>query len=351
MSRPANPAPIAEPRLSFVVVATNERAELERGLPVLAAQLAPGDELIVVDNASTDGTGEMLAALVPGATVVRTEANEGFGAAAVRGAELATGDAIVPLNADVVAQPGLREELARPLREGTPWGAWMPLVTYDDGRLVNTAGGVVHFTGLSWAGRLGEPAEAVGAETREVPFVPGGAMAVRSGEWRALDGFAPGYFMYCEDLDLSLRLRLRGVRVGIVPAARLDHAYEFVKSRRKWRLLERNRWATVIRTYPWPLLAVVAPALALTEVALHLVALAGRWLDQKLLADLDLVRALPRLLRERRAIQRARSVSAAEFAACMTAALDSPMLGPLARLAPLRWALAAYWAAARALLR
>jgi hypothetical protein len=73
------------------------------------------------------------------------------------------------------------------------------------------------------------------------------------------------------------------------------------------------------------------------------VAAAGGWLPQKLGAAADTARALPRLLRERRAIQATRRVGAAEFATRLTSELDSPFLGPVARLRPLRWALRAYW--------
>ena len=56
--------------------------------------------------------------------------------------------------------------------------------------------------------------------------------------------------MYGEDVDLSLRLRLAGWGVGVVPAARVEHDYEFAKGDYKWFHLERNRWWTVLGAYP-----------------------------------------------------------------------------------------------------
>jgi hypothetical protein len=149
--------------------------------------------------------------------------------------------------------------------------------------------------------------------------------------------------MYHEDVDLSLRLRLRGGRVGVEPAAVVDHDYEFAKGAAKWRLLERNRWATIVRTYPGPLLLVLAPALAATELALLVVAAAGGWLPEKLAASGDTLRALPRLLRERRAVQVTRTVSATEFAAALTPELDSTFLGRAGRSPLLNAALRTYW--------
>jgi hypothetical protein len=99
------------------------------------------------------------------------------------------------------------------------------------------------------------------------------------------------------------------------------------------------------------LLAVVAPALIVAELALLPVAAAGGWLAPKLAATCDTVLALPRLLRERRHIQAQREASVAELTRWLTPELDSVYLGRPAALAPLRWALRAYWALARGVLR
>ena len=160
-------------------------------------------------------------------------------------------------------------------------------------------------------------------------------------------------------LDLALQaLRLEGERVllglhqkGVEPAAVVDHDYEFAKGPAKWRRLEANRWATIVRCYPGSLLLLLAPALAATEAALLVIAAAGGWLPQKLLATGDTLRALPRLLRERRAVQTTRTIRAAAFARWLTPDLDSPYLGRAGRSAPLRWALRAYWRVVLAALR
>ena len=132
--------------------------------------------------------------------------------------------------------------------------------------------------------------------------------------------------MYCEDVDLSLRLRLQGGELGVVPAARVAHSYDFHKGANKWRMLERNRWATIIRCYPTALLMAVLPALLGIELAIWGVAIRGGWGRTKARATIDLMRALPRLLRERRQIQRGRTIAVGVFAASLTAHLESPYL-------------------------
>ena len=78
----------------------------------------------------------------------------------------------------------------------------------DGGTLVNTRGGEVHFTGISWAGGIGEPAGQ--AEPREVGFASGACLAVTRAEWRRNPGFPRDYFLYFDDVDYSLRVRLGG---------------------------------------------------------------------------------------------------------------------------------------------
>jgi GT2 family glycosyltransferase len=257
----------------------------------------------------------------------------------------------VLVNPDAVAAPGFADAIRRPAADRRGWAAWMGLVTAERGRIVNTEGGVVHFTGLAWAGGAGRelPAEPDLAP-REVGFASGACLAIGLDAWQEAGGMPESFFLYEEDVDLSLRLRLAGGRIGIEPAASVDHDYEFAKGAVKWRQLERNRWAMVLRTYPAGLLALLAPALVATELALIAVSISGGWGRQKLAAVGDGIASLPRVLRERRAIQARRTVSAAEFAAALTPELSSPYLGRAARAQSLRWILRAYWSLVRALL-
>lgn len=337
-------------RLSVVVVTYNSGAAMAASLPSLVAQLGPAGELIVVDNGSTDDTLRVVRELAPAATVIETGYNAGFAAGANAGAAASSGDLLVFLNPDATPAPGFVDAIAAPLRDGRGWVAWMGLVTSEHGRVVNSNGGVVHFTGIAWAGEAGAAAPGSLAGPRETAFLSGACLAVRRAEWEGLHGFAEGFFMYHEDVDLSLRLRLAGGRLGVEPSAVVDHEYEFAKGPEKWRLLERNRWATLLRCYPGRLLLVLAPALVATELALLVLAAVGGWLPQKLAAMRATVRDLPRLLSERREVQATRAISAAQFAGWLTADLSSSFLGPAARVRALRWALRAYWRFARLLL-
>jgi GT2 family glycosyltransferase len=337
------------PTLSVLVVSYESRDDLQRTLPALLPELGDDDELIVVDNNPGDGSAEAVRELAPRARIVATEQNTGFAGGANAGAEVARGELLVILNPDAAPQPGFGEAIRRPWLEGRGWSAWQALVADGGGQRINSAGNPLHFTGITWAGGHGltlDQAPPAGA----VAVASGACLAIPLAEWRRAGGFPAEFFMYHEDVDLSVRLRAAGGVVGIEPTAVVAHDYEFGANAQKWFWLERNRLAFLGRTYPGALLALLAPALLATELALLPVAAAGGWGREKLRADLAFIRWLPRLLRERRAVQRQRTIGAAEFAAALTPDLDSELISPLVRTWPLRLALRAYWRLVRVLL-
>jgi len=340
-----------EATLSVVIVAHDSAGDLARTLPAVSSELLPGDEVIVVDNDSSDDLAGVIAEALPAAVVLKMGANSGFAAAVNRGAELASGDLLLILNPDARPEPGFGVAIREPLLTHPEWSAWMGLVIHREGdrELINSAGNPVHFTGISWAGDHGRPAAEVG-ESRQVPTASGASLAVPLETWKRLGGFPSEFFLYQEDTDLSLRLRSIGEGVGLATGAVVDHEYEFEGGGSKWFWLERNRWAMIIRNYPAALLILLAPALLATELALIAAASAGGWLPAKVRAWWATLRWLPRLITERRRIQSVRSISAREFAGILTPDLDSPFLPEFVRGRAIRTALRLYWRAVKALL-
>ena len=334
----------SRPRVSVVVVAYRNAGELAAGLPPLIRELDSEDQLIVIDNAPDAATAETVLRAAPRALYVPSAVNLGFAGGCNAGAERATGDILLLLNPDAVVQPGFGDAIRRPYTREDGWDAWMGLVTAEGGARINTSGNVVHFTGIAWAGGAGRDAASAPAAPREVAYLSGACLAIRRSVWERLGGFDPWFFLYHEDLDLSLRIRLAGGRVGIEPGARVDHAYEFHKGPYKWRLMERNRWAVLVRTYPASLLVLLAPALLATELAVLAAAHKGGWRPAKVAAVREAVTALPALRRQRRAIAATRSITASEFARALTPELSSPFLGGVARSGLVTRLLRLYWA-------
>lgn len=341
-------ATVERPTISVVIVAHDSLSDLQHSLPTLIGELGEEDELIVVDSGSIDQIEHFLPELTARARLISAHANVGFAAGANLGAAAASGELIVFLNPDVVVQPGWGDAMRAAW--GTGLVSWMPLILMASDSTINTSGGVLHFSGVGWAGQAGQPASEAPTEAGSVGFVSGACLAIPASEWRRVGGFPDWYFMYCEDVDLSLRLRLRGGKIGIIPAARVVHSYDFDKGPYKWRMLERNRLATVIRCYPGPLLMAVFPALVAAEIMGWALAFRGHRGTTKALATLDVLRAVPRLLSERRAIQRDRTIDAVTFSDGLTSHLESEYLDLVAH----RWVQMAsqlYWWLARRLVR
>jgi N-acetylglucosaminyl-diphospho-decaprenol L-rhamnosyltransferase len=334
-------------RLAVIVVTHESTGVLPATLRTLVPQLRDDDELVVVDCDSRDDPGGLLRELAPAARLIELGENRGFAGGALVGARESSAPLLLFLNPDAVPQPGCLDALRAAAEAQPRWGAWQPLVTLPGGTLVNARGGVTHFLGFGWAGGHGEPVESVPTQPFEVPFASGAALAVRRSAWDSVGGIEAAYFMYGEDLDLSLRLRLAEWGVGTAPAARVEHDYEFLKGDYKWFHLERNRWWTVIGTYPTTLLVLVAPALLVFELALFAAATRGGWLGAKLRADVAVLWTLPWALRRRRDIQASRRISAGAFAGALSASLDSPFLDSAARFGALRRLQACYWRGAR----
>jgi GT2 family glycosyltransferase len=297
--------------------------------------------VVVVDNGG-GGPEIDAAAARERVRVVSPGRNLGFAGGCNEGARHATGDAVVFLNPDTVVAPGALAELVRPLDDPTIGIVSARLRLLDRPELLNSAGNEVHVTGIAWAGLYGEPAERV-AELRDVAFPTGAAMAIRRKLFEELGGFTEELFMYQEDLELGWRVRLRGLRVVVNPAADVYHDYEFGRHASKHYLLERNRLVFVLSSYSPRLLLLLGPVLASTEVAMLLLALREGWARDKLAGWGWLLRHAGWLRRHRRETQRLRRVRDRELAAYLTPVVAPGMIpvpSPVRAINPL---VARYW--------
>jgi GT2 family glycosyltransferase len=278
--------------------------------------------------------------------VVEPGRNLGFAGGANLGAERAGGAVLVFLNPDTVVATGAIAELARTLEERSVGIAMPRLRLLAEPELLNSAGNVVHVSGLAWPGGYRTRAEAL-TEMRDVPYASGAALATRADVFRELGGFTDELFMYQEDLELSWRARLRGLRVVVNPRADVYHDYRFEPDRRKRYLLERNRLVFVLSSFSPRLLAVLAPVLASAELAILALAVREGWAREKLAGWAWLARNARWLARHRRETQGLRRVSDRELAGLLTPVLD-PGMASLPRLANAgNRLLSRYWSLAR----
>lgn len=217
------------------------RAHITGCLDALAAQVRP-HRTVVVDNASGDGTAELIAAHPSRPEVLRLPENAGYAgglAAALPGVDT---EFVAWLNDDTAPDPKWLAELEDALDADPRIGAASARLESADGVPISVG------TRLT---RLGYGADITGDEP--VFGFCGGAVLLRTNALRAVDGVPGEFFCYYEDTDTAFRLRLAGWAVVAVPGAHVPHAHGASTGHgsRQFHLWnERNRLAMLIRCAP-----------------------------------------------------------------------------------------------------
>jgi GT2 family glycosyltransferase len=317
-----------------VIVAYRSGASLQRCLRSVREAGAEA-EVIVVDNGGADLGGER-------AQVVDAGGNLGFAGGANLGAERASGQVLVFLNQDTVVATGALQQLALTLDRPQVGIVTARLRLLDRPELLNSGGTVVHVSGIAWAGRYGEPADAL-RELEDVAAPSGAAFAIRRDLFRELGGFSGELFMYLEDLELGWKARLHGLRVVVDPGADVFHDYDFSRNPDKLALLERNRLAFVYSAYSFRLLLLLWPVLLAVDLALAALAARQGWLRGKLGGWWWLLRRPRWLWRHRRETQRLRRVRDRELARFLSPTLDPRMVALPPGAGAFNAAVRGYW--------
>jgi GT2 family glycosyltransferase len=235
------------PEITVLVVTWRVRDLLAECLAGLRSQTV-AHRLLVVDNASTDGTAELLASY-PEARVLRMPRNLGFAGGVAAGLEAVETPYVALLNDDAVPAPGWLAALRAALPGHAAVTSKMLL---PSGRLNNT-GVVLRPDGYGADRGLGEPDGPPYDRPAAVFGFSGGAALLSVRELRAVGGFPAPFFLYYEDTDVSWRLRLAGHSIGYAPDAAVRHAHSASADQTSALFSfhnERNRLLMLIRCAP-----------------------------------------------------------------------------------------------------
>ncbi|MCU0298080.1 MAG: glycosyltransferase family 2 protein [Candidatus Nanopelagicales bacterium] len=248
--------------VTAVVCAYGDQPHLASVVEALRASQGVDVEVVVVDNGSPDCAG------LTDARIIDPGYNTGFAQGCNLGARHARSPVVVFVNSDAVVDPGCLRRLCDRLADPAVTLVGATIVLADDPDTVNSWGNPVHLLGFSWAGGYGLPASQARSGTRA--SVSGAVFGVRRRDFLELAGMDEQYFMYGEDVDLSLRAWLAGGRVEVLSDATATHHYDFGRNPDKLGLLERNRLITVLTTYRVRTLLALAPLIVASEAALTL---------------------------------------------------------------------------------
>lgn len=287
---------------SLIIVAYNSRTYLADLCAALRLADPAPCEMILVDNASSDGSTEFVQAHFPEIHTLRLPENQGFASANNYAVSLAKGKFLIFLNPDTVPAPGSLGALIDVLETHPECGlvtAKILLLSQPD--RLNAFGNDIHLSGITLCRGAGRPADEY---TREetVSAVSGAAFAIRRSLFEQLGGFDPACFMYMEDTDLSLRARLAGWTCRCVPQALVWHDYRLRFGPRKTFYQERNRYLILLKHYRLATILLLLPVLLLAEIVAWgfvLLREPGRWRNK--------TGALAWLWRHRKEIARSRA--------------------------------------------
>jgi GT2 family glycosyltransferase len=318
----ADPAAAAGgPAGSEVTVAIpnyNGRKLLEPMLSSVGRQTLKPAAVVVVDDCSEDDSLDYLRANWPHVRVVRQPARRGVTAAMNACLQAAETELVALFNNDIELEPDCLAELAAELERHPEAGSVTPkMLDFSERGVLDGAGDLLNWRGGGRRRGHGDPDTGQYEEAEEVFGPCGGAAVYRRSALEAVGGFDEAYYAYYEDIDWAFRAQLAGFRCHYVPTAVLYHHGSATLGRgfsdfNGYHLWRNPVWL-VAKCFPAGALIRHVHQIARGQLGNLFVALRERRLRVWVRAMRDALRAMPRVLRQRRALQRARVISAAEL--------------------------------------
>ena len=307
------------PKVTVVIVNWNGERFLDHCLSALLAQTVAPHEIILVDNASSDASLDIVRRF-PSVRLLAQNENLGFarGNNLALEAAVAESEWIALLNPDAFVEPHWLEGLLSAARDYPAFDVFgSKLVNAADPAVLDGAGDAYHFCGLVWRTGHGVPVSEGADETREM-FSPCAAAAMyRRTALQRVGGFDEDFFCYIEDVDMGFRLRLHGYRCLYVPQSVAHHVGSGTTGGQHGDFASyhghRNLVWTFVKDMPGWLFWLFLPVhLALNIITVVWFSFRGQG-KLILKAKLDAVRGLPRMWRKRRVIQRERVATVGEI--------------------------------------
>ncbi len=309
------------PTVSVIVLNYNGREFLDDCFRSLSNLDYLSYEVIMVDNASTDGSVRYVRERFPWVRVVGLASNCGFSRGNDVGVEHACGKYVAFLNNDIEVEPTWLSELVEGIEEDEKIASCgSKMLFYERRNYVNHAGGAVTITGAGYdIGFMMEDKKDYN-KPKFVGCTSGGAMLVRKDVFCKLGGFDPDYFAYFEDVDFCLRAWIAGYKVKYMPTSVVYHkfggSFGTDSSPFKMFLYQRNRLYNIAKNFELrnfvlaTLTSITYDAYKISRFLLHgNVTMALSIIH----GSLSFINNLRRVIEKRRAIQDAREISDREL--------------------------------------
>lgn len=250
------------PTVDVIVVAFGAEPLLQECIMSILSSEGVRVRVLLVDNGCSNPALSDLSD-DPNVVILPTKKNVGFAGGVSEAAAQATGSHLALVNSDAVVEPLTLHRLTLSLRDPRV-GIVMPLIIRRDDGSINSAGNPLHVLGYSWAGGNGQDPTHV--RSGPIPVASGAALMTTHETWTRLGGVPARFFMYQEDVDLSLACHQAGLRVEINAECAVQHDHDWSRNGLKTELAERNRLAIIVTRYPTRLLLGLTPLLLAVEL-------------------------------------------------------------------------------------
>jgi GT2 family glycosyltransferase len=290
-------------------------------------------DVTVVDNASSDGSPNVIAEGFPAAKLIRLSSNRGYAAANNIGIRTGTGKYVVLLNSDTEVEPEWLTNLVQAVERAPDAAFLQPKILFLERRgILNSAGNEIHIAGFGVCRGIGTADLGQYDRIESIGYASGACVMISRDALEKVGLLDEIFFSYGEDKDWGWRAKMLGYRSMYVPTARVYHRWSAVLGRSpiKMYYLELERLVSICKNYSKGTIVLLAPILLMVEMAVILHAIAGRWLTYKILAYSHTVTLREEIARRRKQLSLKRKIPDSTLIREFVLDIHHPYIGVLA---------------------
>jgi GT2 family glycosyltransferase len=293
------------PLISVIIVNYNGKNFLSDCLISIFRQTYFPFEVIMVDNASDDGSVEYVQQNFPEVKIATQSTNRGFAGGTNAGILRAAGEFILTLNNDTIIASNFIDELAKTMMSDPSVGMCASKMIFPNGKINSTAI-CISRSGAAWDRGMGEPDNGQYDMQEEVFGACAGAALYRFSMLEEIGLFDEDFFLYMEDVDLAFRARLSGWKCIYVPTARVIHVHGGTSktgSDLSVYFGNRNLLWYVVKNFPGRTLLIFIPWIIGRNIAVipyYFLKNKGRAIFK---AKVDSLKGLPRIIKKRQSVK------------------------------------------------
>lgn len=286
------------PRVAIIYLSFHCEPYLDDVVSALGKMTYPKDrvEFIVVDNPHPQYGSSMSyleetimpksGVSLPKVTLIANQENLGFAGGNNVGIKYAIEngfDYVFLHNNDAFAAANFLEPLVEAMEKNRKVGAAQALLLlHPETELINSAGNVFHYLGFGYCWDYRKKVSEINLSSiKEIAYASGAALMMRADLLKKFGSLDEDFFLYHEDLEYSMRLRVAGYKIILASQSLVYHKYQFGRSITKYFWMERNRYGVLLEFFRWPTLLILSPMLFLMEVGLILFSLKSGWFGER----------------------------------------------------------------------